>query len=397
MRRAKGEGSLLRIYEKKDPVTGEKKLKSENWFAQYYDAQGRQRRVSTETPVKQKAQVFLRKRLEEQDNGVVSIIDARKVTYADLRAGLLASYVERGNRSLLTNADGEETIAALKSLDEFFGYDAKHPGPSVARIGTDEAREFTKKRLAVGVGTAWVNRSLACLRRMLRIAYEDNKIQRVPKIHFLKEPPARKGFLELRKFEELVGLMPTHLRPLITFLYYCGVRVGEALQIDWAQVALERRLIRLEETQTKTDEARVVPLPSVLVAMLRDIEPKTGRVFSDVNLRVEWERACSTCGLGKRTKMQPAKKEGFEWYRYRGLLLHDLRRSAVRNLVQAGVPETVAMRISGHKTRNVFDRYAIASESDLQKAMQKVELSGVVSETSVKLSSGRRQVKKLKH
>jgi len=396
MRRAKGEGSLLKIYGKKDRVTGKKKAISENWFAQYYDAQGRQRRVSTKTPVRQKALSILRRLMDDTDKGLVSVIDARKVTYGDLRSGLLASYVERGNRSLQTKDDGEETIAALKSLDEFFKFDAQHPGPSALIITSDTGREFVKKRLADGVGNAWVNRSLACLRRMLRIAYDDGKLQRMPKLHFLKEPPARKGFLELKKFDELIGLLPTHLRPLVTFLYYDGVRLGEALQIDWAQVNLERRIIQLHEEQTKGDEPRVVPLPSPLIAMLRDIEPKTGRVFDDTNLRVEWERACDACGLGKRAKMEAEKENGFAWYKYKGLTIHDLRRSAVRNLVQAGVPETVAMRISGHKTRSVFDRYAIASEGDLRKAMQKVELSGVSSESVVKGKVARRRGKLLK-
>jgi integrase len=149
--------------------------------------------------------------------------------------------------------------------------------------------------------------------------------------------------------------------------------LGEARAIEWSKVNLKERLIRLESDQTKNSEARTVPLPAVLVDILSHVEPKTGRVFDDSNLRTEWARACSAVGLGARKKQK--SRSGFIWYAYSGLIVHDLRRSAIRNLVRAGVPEKTAMAISGHKTRSVFDRYTIFSTEDITIAMRRVEVA----------------------
>jgi integrase len=78
--------------------------------------------------------------------------------------------------------------------------------------------------------------------------------------------------------------LPKHLKPPITFLYYCGVRLGEARQIEWQQVDLEGGLIRLEAEQTKNSAARTVSMPDALIEMLE--HKNECKVFDSTSLRV---------------------------------------------------------------------------------------------------------------
>ena len=381
MKRVRGEGSLLKIYGAKDPVTGEKKPLSENWFAQYYDFSGHQVRVSTGTSVKARAAVVLRDLLQERDKGLSTSVTSRKLTYADLRQGLLDDYETEEHKS---------SPVGLNELDEYFKFGPTNPGPLALNINKATSLAFARKRKEDGVGNATINRSLSCLRRMLNIAKEDSLLNSVPKIQTRPEPSARQGFIEREKFDELLSLLPTHLQPLIIFLYTSGTRLGEALQIVWSQVDLRQRVITLQGEQTKNSEPRIVPLHPHLLMLLqeseceKDADSRQTRVFSAVNLRVEWQRACVLAGLGTRETIKP--EDGHQWFKYRGLRLHDLRRSAIRNFVRAGTTETVTMKISGHKTADVFRRYNITSVDDVQLAMQRlVKVERVGSESLVKV------------
>jgi integrase len=119
----------------------------------------------------------------------------------------------------------------------------------------------------------------------------------LPKISASKRVPRQRS---VRHVDFLPSRQPktTHHVP-----YYCGVRLGEARQIEWSQVDLDAKLIRLEEDQTKNAEARTIPLTDALIQMLKPTKPKEGRVSDDTNLRKAWQKACAAAGLGSWIKV----------------------------------------------------------------------------------------------
>lgn len=350
------------------------------WYADYYSG-GKRIRVSTREESKSEARRVLNKLLADRDAGVPET--DRSLRYGDLRDGLLDYYRIKGRRSLHIRASGDETITGLAQLDDFFGYVQNgNLGPYVRDITTDTGKQFVKAREADGAGAAVINRSLACLRKMLNLACDEKKLAYVPKIHFLKEPKPRKGIVSQEKFEELLGVLPSHLRPLICFLYWTGVRGGEALAIEWDNVELDEGIIKLYET--KNDDPRIIPLPSPALDMLRQMETKTGRVFSRTNLRKEWQKACVAVGLGTHTKREDKPYDPI----YQGLNIHDLRRTGLTYLTRSGVHSFTAMEISGHKDHSVFKRYNIVDEAEIKAAMRARE--------TYSLNLGKLKTKRLK-
>ena len=141
-------------------------------------------------------------------------------------------------------------------------------------------------------------------------------------------------------------------------------------QIVWSWVHLDKAEVHLPAGVVKNRKPLALPLSAELVTMLKKLFRTTGPVFNTTNFRKEWERACVQVGLGKREKR--IDKNGKPWYHYQGLIPHDFRRSAVRNLINAGVDQATAMKITGHRTVSVFQRYNIISTEQLHEAAKKV-------------------------
>ena len=324
------------------------------FWVQFYDATGKQRRESSHSKTYKVAQKLLQRRLGEKEVGILPATRLQRIGYKELRDALVTDYEANGRKWLRTGKDGKPYICGIPPLDTFFA------GYRALEITTDRLREFTAKRQEEGVANGTINRSLALLRRMLRLAVQDQKLREIPYFPMLKEAAPRKGFLEHADFQKLRAELPEHLRPVLTMGYFTGMRLGEILGLRWSNVSFLDSQVRLDTS--KNDDPRTIPLTGELLEMLkieRQKNPQAEFVFVHNGERVQsfrkaWDSACERAGVPD-------------------LLFHDLRRTGVRNLVRAGVPERVAMAISGHRTRQTFERYNITSGRDLREAVRKLE------------------------
>lgn len=321
------------------------------------------KRYPTGTRIKQEALAQLQVKIGQHTAGTLPAGESRRLRYEAMRDALLAEYKTQGHTSLQMLSGGTITIWGLNHLNKFF------KERKAASITTDVLRDFIAARQKQGANPGTINRNLSLLRRMMNLARQETKLTTLPYFPMLAEGKPRQGFLEEAAFDKLYAELPDRLRPLILFLYRTGCRLGEALSIEWPQVDLKAGTVRLYEDQTKSGEARTLPLPDALLPMLAAVKPKVGQVFAVGTFRKAWITACKKAGLGT---VEKGKQNG-GYGVYSGLIVHDLRRSAVRNFVRAGIPESFAMKISGHKTRSVFERYNIVSEADMRQAMQAVQ------------------------
>jgi integrase len=293
----------------------------------------------------------------EVANGNFVSPKVQRISVADLFEAVLTDY--RNNGKCLKWAEKNWKL----HLEPYFGH------MRASNIGTDQLSNYIASRKSEKAANGTINRELAMLRRAFTLGYKarPRKVTALLDLseHMLEENNVRTGFVTQAQYKALAEKAAGEpwLRTMLALGYTYGFRRAELLGLRCGQADLLGRSIRLNPGETKNGEGRIVAL--------------TDECYELVLCMVKGKRADEF--LLTRMNGKPVRDFRTTWdalikaAKLPGLLVHDLRRSAVRNLVRRGVTERVAMRISGHKSRSVFDRYNIVSESDLADAALKTE------------------------
>jgi integrase len=168
------------------------------------------------------------------------------------------------------------------------------------------------------------------------------------------------------EFEAMAAHLSPDVEDIVRFLYNSAWRSGEARKLEWSKVDMsdpEKWVVRLTRKNEKTKHPRTLPLlgelREVIERRLALRRPDCPFVFHRdgkpvKSFRAAFKAACKDAGLA-------------------GLLPHDMRRSAIRNMRKAGVSESDGMKISGHRTNSVYKRYDIIDEDDQRRTIKRVQ------------------------
>lgn len=337
---------------RKSDGSGTLYLRGDIWWVKIR-VDGRPVYESSKSTKKSEAIKLRDKMLAKKSRGELSGGSADKVLITDLLDDVLKSDIKPSTRYVW-----EKVIE--KNIRPFFGK------IKAQRLTTDLMDKYREKRKGEGRSDATANRELSILRTSFHNARKRTppKVLVVPYFPIVAETNIRKGFLTDEQYDSLRDELPAELKGLFVTGYITGLRRGEITAIQWPQVDFEAGLITLAKGETKNDEPRSVPIldgdmRDLLVAAKQERDekwPSSPWVFSRqgeriIDFRWAWDEACKRAGVPD-------------------LNFHDLRRTAVRNMRRAGIPQVIRMKISGHKTDSMERRYNIVDSEDLQMAKE---------------------------
>jgi integrase len=366
---------------------GELKKRGNIWWVRYY-RDGKRHEESSHSTKKRDAIDLLKRREGAIVNGEPVTAKIGRLRFEEAAEDLLNDYRANRKRSL---KDVQRRIEL--HLKPYFG------GRRVSTITPDDVRKYIVQRQSATTTTrrahtvrrkdgtlrhvpertrtitapsnGEINRELTALKRIFSLARQAGKLFVVPYVPMLQEDNTRTGFFERDQFECVRANLPAPIQPVVTFAHITGWRIlSEVLPLEWRQVDFSAGEVRLDPGTTKNREGRVFPFTTELRTLLEQQREVRDQLKHDRGL---------ICPYVFHRNGQPIKSFIVGWREAcrraacPGRIPHDFRRTAVRNLVRAGIPERVAMKMTGHKTRSVFERYNIVSEGDLRDAARKLD------------------------
>lgn len=342
--------------------------RGEIYWIKYY-RNGKPYRESSHSDMITKAQKLLKKREGEIADGKLPGVYFDKVTFDELAEDVLHDY-QIEERDTINKAK-----RSIRYLKEYFG------NMKAVDITTATVSGYIVKRKERGLSNASINRELAILKKMFHLAAQGTppKVSMIPYFKMLPEKNVRKGFFEYDEYVAVRDNADEDFRPVVIFGYHTGCRISEILNLPLDKVDPIQGIARLEDTKNETDREicfnGISELREAVENRFKDkmngcpwmFHRKDGKKFTMDAYRAAWFRACIKSGFYKEVVYENEKK-----VKVPTKLFHDFRRTAIRNMVRSGISESVAMQISGHKTRSVFERYNITSGRDLKEASKKM-------------------------
>lgn len=343
------------------------------WIRLHY--RGKAIQESTKEVDPAKARAYLRQRQREigaDRMGLKKFIgpEGERLTMAELLDNLKLSFERRAIKSL------KQSLSHIKRAKEEFGDVRAH---ELTAAMVDEWYQ-EQRALKDAPEDSTLNRAVSMLASALRLAKHHGKLNQIPVLTKLSEAGrARRGFFERADFEKVVERLPEYLQDFARFGYCCGWRAGAIRSLLWSDVDLANRVIRLRPEHDKIGEGQVLGL--------------VGELWEIISRRVQY-RACDKPDPITQHAKQPIRilssyvfhRNGLQIGDYRkawasacrkagvrGRKFHDLRRTLVRNAVEAGNDPWLVMQITGHKTLSTLNRYNIKTLSQQREALEKTQ------------------------
>ncbi len=273
------------------------------------------------------------------------------LTVADVLDSYLSALEDRGAKSV---ASVSSRVNLLK---------AEFPEIRAKDFTSDHIEDYRRRRLAKGISRATIDREVEVLRAAFRLAAKRERVSRVPFFPMYGVDNVRQGFFERDQTNRVLANLPELYAEIVRFVSLSGWRISEVLGLRWEQV--DRNLGELRLPDSKNGRPRTLALQGELATLIERrwaarefrkrkravgisafvFHQRSGRPVAYSTYRHEFVAACAAAKVEGRTT-------------------HDFRRTVARDLRRAGVPETVAMSITGHETAEIFRRYSIVDTRD---------------------------------